>query len=711
MAEGPPVKVDMENRQSVSLLEILEAFSAPLNEEQTWSLCYQSSKFLQSSFKTSNDNFSAVTGPECLLLHKDGSCSVDTLKGFITVAGDEENTTEGQTVNQFGLIVYSALDYGIKGDQERELSVDLEQLLGRMIGDQEEENNNCDADATDDEGIEDTQDFDETEDNDNNSSDKNGLQINRTLDGSHTNGSVSSCTEEEVYKDDGISPFKSFTQILQVCADHLPHPSQAASHYQAVIRALVAEVQELTTFLEKISTGSKNLQRLATDKLEDEEVDGSTTDLQELGIHEWARLWMQVIKSLRQGVQLKKIGAVRHAPIEYELTPYEMVLDDIRSRRYVLKQVMVDGDIPHRVKKEAHDIILDFIRSRPPLKPVADRKVAPMTPKRQSTFERMLDEIKSVPRLKPAPRAPESKPNLCVESCTTQDPSKSPSVKKKITIADLNILDWDELDSDEDEDEEPQVTEKDNNVTERDQGHEEIHIHGTIDTDHVYQDITCVTPTKSFCKANFDSSPLEGPIVGTPRRNTISVCETKHSMGGFGDPVEYLSLTVDEVKHIRSVLCKAELENLQSNKRIYLDVLNGKVCFNCKKRFALFNRKYKCKLCKRIVCLRCCRRMKIPSEHFLHIPVHALSPSSSPTKCPRARSSFDFDFDLEEQGLRSESAPATPSCSPTMGRRSIWGRSKSSAMKDVCTECKTFMVEVLRTNRHATPRRFGQQLK
>ena len=36
-----------------------------------------------------------------------------------------------------------------------------------------------------------------------------------------------------------------------------------------------------------------------------------------------------------------------------------------------MKQVMVDGQLPPKVKKDAHDAILDFIRSRPPLKPVS----------------------------------------------------------------------------------------------------------------------------------------------------------------------------------------------------------------------------------------------------------------------------------------------------------------------------------------------------
>lgn len=82
-----------------------------------------------------------------------------------------------------------------------------------------------------------------------------------------------------------------------------------------------------------------------------------------------ARLWVQVIRELRNGVKLKKVDYSR-TPIEFELTPYEILMDDIRSRRYKLNKVMVDGDIPHKVKKDAHAIILEFIRSRPPLRKV-----------------------------------------------------------------------------------------------------------------------------------------------------------------------------------------------------------------------------------------------------------------------------------------------------------------------------------------------------
>lgn len=43
------------------------------------------------------------------------------------------------------------------------------------------------------------------------------------------------------------------------------------------------------------------------------------------------RFWVQVIDELRRGVRLKKANYER-APTEYELTPYEILMEDIRSR-------------------------------------------------------------------------------------------------------------------------------------------------------------------------------------------------------------------------------------------------------------------------------------------------------------------------------------------------------------------------------------------
>lgn len=51
------------------------------------------------------------------------------------------------------------------------------------------------------------------------------------------------------------------------------------------------------------------------------------------------------MRDLRNGVKLKKVQERQYnpLPIEYQLTPYEMLMDDIRSKRYTLRKVMVSS--------------------------------------------------------------------------------------------------------------------------------------------------------------------------------------------------------------------------------------------------------------------------------------------------------------------------------------------------------------------------------
>lgn len=112
-----------------------------------------------------------------------------------------------------------------------------------------------------------------------------------------------------------------------------------------------------------------------------------------------------MIRELRHGVKLKKVDQedLTHNT-EYELTPYEMLLDDIRSRRYKLNKVMVNGDLPPRIKKDAHELILDFIRSRPPLVPVSKRILKPAPPKQVTLYEKLMESIRQEHKLRPTPK-------------------------------------------------------------------------------------------------------------------------------------------------------------------------------------------------------------------------------------------------------------------------------------------------------------------
>jgi len=140
------------------------------------------------------------------------------------------------------------------------------------------------------------------------------------------------------------------------------------------------EAMELSFFLEKTY--------LAQQESEQSE------ELKLLARKDWANLWISTMNELRNGVKLKKTNHTK-TPIEYALTPYEMLMDDIRSRRYKLNKVMVDGQLPAKVKKDAHDIILEFIRSRPPLKPACNRILRPPPRKYSTPQELLMESLKS----------------------------------------------------------------------------------------------------------------------------------------------------------------------------------------------------------------------------------------------------------------------------------------------------------------------------
>lgn len=54
---------------------------------------------------------------------------------------------------------------------------------------------------------------------------------------------------------------------------------------------------------------------------------------------------MQVVGKLREGVQLREVSTclANRGPVVYELTPYEVLMEDIRMRRYSLKNPPVSA--------------------------------------------------------------------------------------------------------------------------------------------------------------------------------------------------------------------------------------------------------------------------------------------------------------------------------------------------------------------------------
>uniref|UniRef100_A0A3Q3E5L8 Spire-type actin nucleation factor 2 n=1 Tax=Labrus bergylta TaxID=56723 RepID=A0A3Q3E5L8_9LABR len=278
----------------------------------------------------------------------------------------QANKQAAGVVQSLGVAIYQALDWGLDDSEERELSPQLERLIERMAGGDQAEKGDI-RNSTTDEGY---------------------------------SGQEEEEEEEEDEQEGARRPVFTFRKVMTLCASRLANPSLAPEHYQAVCRALFLETLELQTFLFKIRDAKEMLKKISTKEVL---VDGSTAELDALKHHDWARLWVQLMKELRQGVKLKKVQEqpFNSLPTEFSLTPFEMLMQDIRTRKFQLRKVMVDGDIPTRVKRNAHEMILDFIRSRPPLKPVSERSLPPPPPQKKSLHDLVLAGIKQERKLRP----------------------------------------------------------------------------------------------------------------------------------------------------------------------------------------------------------------------------------------------------------------------------------------------------------------------
>lgn len=566
----------------------------------------------------------------------------------------------------------------MKENEERELSPPLEQLIDQMA-------NTAEADGSKDEGYEAADEGPDEEDGERRSS----------------------------------AAIRSYQDVMKICAAHLPTESEAPNHYQAVCRALFAETMELHTFLTKIKSAKENLKKIQ----EMEKSDDCSTDLEDLKNADWARFWVQVMRDLRNGVKLKKVQQRQYnpLPIEYQLTPYEMLMDDIRCKRYTLRKVMVNGDIPPRLRKSAHEIILDFIRSRPPLNPASARKLKPTPPRPRSLHERILEEIKAERKLRPVSpeeirrsrldvTTPESPKNVGKSSVVNGDLT-SQTKENGLGAAQLGPAQPKRLLK------APTLAELDSSDSEEETLHKSTS--SSSASPSLYEDPVLET----MCSKK--KPPKFLPISSTPqperrqppqRRHSIEKetptnvrqflppsRQSSRSLEEFCYPVECLALTVEEVMHIRQVLVKAELEKYQQYKDVYTALKKGKLCFCCRtRRFSFFTWSYTCQFCKRPVCSQCCKKMRLPSKPYSTLPIFSLGPSA---------------LQRGESCSRSEK-PSTGHHRPLRSITRFSSKSKSVDKSDeelqfpkefmedwstmeVCVDCKKFISEIISSSRRS----------
>ncbi|XP_029140119.1 protein spire homolog 1 [Protobothrops mucrosquamatus] len=527
---------------------------------------------------------------------------------------------------------------------------------------------------------------------------------------------------DEVIDDEhqgNIEVIQSYRDVMKLCAAHLPTQSDAPNHYQAVCRALFAETMELYTFLAKIKSARENLKKIQEMDKGNKE---SSTDLDELKTADWAQFWVQVMRDLRNGVKLKKVQERQYnpLPIEYQLTPYEMLMDDIRSKRYTLRKVMVNGDIPPRLKKSAHEIILDFIRSRPPLNPASARKLKPTPPRPRSLHERILEEIKSERKLKPVSPDEVRRSRLDVptsaasqsllESCIANGSLESKAKKNglgttKLTVQRKRLLKAPtlaELDSSDSEEESIHKSASSGSVSPSQM--EEVFLE-TISGKKVPPKFLPIssTPQPERRQPPQRRHSIEKETPTNVRQFLPPTKQSSRSLEEFCYPVECLALTVEEVMHIRQVLVKAELEKYQQYKDVYTALKKGKLCFCCRtRRFSFFTWSYTCQFCKRPVCSQCCKKMRLPSKPYSTLPIFTLGPSA----LQKGESFMKSEKNPISHHRSLKGIPRLSSKSKSVDKSSEEAFFPKELMEDwstmeVCVDCKKFISEIINSSRRS----------
>ncbi|XP_076592666.1 protein spire homolog 1 isoform X7 [Chaetodon auriga] len=645
--------------ECLPLEEILRLYSQPINEEQAWAVCYQCCRTLAKRHRSWRGSAAAgassaaapmrISGPGDVRIQKDGSVRVE----HQGCEGKYSPCTTTEVIESLGIMIYKALDYGLKENEERELSPPLEELIDLMTNMSEAEKDPCP-----DEGYEATEEEDEAEDD-----------------------------------PDNISSVHGYRDIFKLCTAHLPSLSDAPSHYQAVCRALYTETRELRTFLEKIRSAKENLR-----KMEEESSEEPGRDLNELQNADWARFWVQVMRDLREGVKLKKVQERQYnpLPIEYQLTPYEMLMDDIRSKRYKLRKVMVNGDIPPRLKKSAHEVILEFIRSRPPLNPVSARKLKPQTQPPPTLHERILEEIKAERKLRPVSPGEVRRGRLVIRPLSMSfsfDASDefSPYMGRRVSSS-LSLTNGSESPRVEPSGSQsvPQRKRllKAPSLAELDSSDSDDEIVGRRSASSSSVATSLMDDTSPESALGKKTPPMFLPISSTPQPERRQTPQRRHSieketptnvrqflppskqssksLEEFCFPVECLSLTVEEVMHIRQVLVKAELEKFQQYKEIYNAMKKGKLCFCCRtKRFSFFTWSYVCQFCKKPVCSQCCKKMRLPSKPYSSLPIYSIG-STNTLPRERIHAMATVGQGLSVAGGPGPSAVGVTTASPTL---------------------------------------------
>ncbi|NP_001086543.1 spire-type actin nucleation factor 1 S homeolog [Xenopus laevis] len=468
--------------------------------------------------------------------------------------------------------------------------------------------------------------------------------------------------------------------IIKQCAERLFTPSEASSHYRAVCRVLFAEHKEFCNLLLTIERSKQSLRKLEVEHILDKDAI--------ILYDNWGNLWSNVIKELRLGIRLRNSKEHVGLPAEYELTPFELLMNDIRAKRYTLREVK---DSPKRkMSQSVENFIMDFIRSQP-LRPASERKLKEKSQEEPSLHELLMSEIKSGKKLRSTRRRKgnslqdDDDDSLTSQSFTQSDDSLSP-VGYRVSHVRSTPQAFDLGDNESD----VKISwQSDSSETSSDNKFADL---TSSSTDLMFVPVLTSSQVdlKNSSFLNYDvlkysshkrSSSYESPL------------QKKHSERSCRYPKVRPVPTIAELVPTRREIVKAEMVNFLQN----YGFSGSRICFCCHKKRLFFTWPYTCKICERVICPECCVEMLMPFKQCMHLPLSffktlVLTRDDDPS-CQEQRTQLfcreTLQWDCSSVPLVFE--PQDLSDNIPFHKRTM----KNWTCMDICTKCEDFILDTV----------------
>ncbi|KAK9953828.1 hypothetical protein ABG768_015950 [Culter alburnus] len=351
--------------------------------------------------------------------------------------------------------------------------------------------------------------------------------------------------------DHSCQPICTISDVIQVCKERLYDPSQAVKHYKNVCSSLFSHTVELYQYLQIVQQSRESLQKLFE----------SETQLVARVTTNWVSTWKDLVDELSRGVELQPLAkrvTLTKCPLPAETPPFNQLLRDIQCRRYTLRKVQDVGD--GQRKPDPHQTLLEFIRSRPKLRPASERKMG-LKPKEQSSLhELLMEEIRSM--------------NHWKRLAHNRDQSDGSPINEE--IKDASFL--------------------------KSTPHR-IPLDETLGSGKPEQDTSFTVP-------------LDIRVCSGKRRTRSFACNRDLFKVVKSSNKGSVLTTIVDVMKMHSSEGKEDQKNMSCER--YQD---WRVCSCCALRSLYFTWHNICSLCRRVVCPGCCIEMRLPSKRCINLPL------------------------------------------------------------------------------------------